>query len=447
MWKIVALLYLLSVVCTESAVTNDVSGEIHAVLIAGSNTYDNYRHQADVSHAYHVLKDHGVKEENIITLMYDDIANNPENPLPGKIFNAPRSKEVYQGVKIDYKGDDVNVNNVMAILKGDAKSVKGGNGRVLESTKENRVFVFFVDHGAPGVLAVVDSLMTVRQLNQTLQTMYDKEMFGQLVFYLEACESGSMFEGILPTNLNILAITASNSTEPSWGDYCDDPIMNTCLGDLFSTNWLEDSDIEDLTKESMRTQFDIVKILTNESNVMKYGEMRIFNEAVASFQGKLQTKHTKQANARRQQMMNKQKSIRWPIKDIPLLSLQSRIRRTKDLSKRAELAKQLEQMKTKRAYHDAHTHAFVQKLLQNESEELRQKILTKKPKQIVSLDCHHEVVTAYHEKCFNLGRNSYAMNVAGPLNNLCDHGFSARTVIKAMEEHCAHKNPQMDNIR
>lgn len=29
-------------------------GKIWAVLVAGSRMYDNYRHQADVCHAYHV---------------------------------------------------------------------------------------------------------------------------------------------------------------------------------------------------------------------------------------------------------------------------------------------------------------------------------------------------------------------------------------------------------
>lgn len=86
--------------------------------------------------------------------------------------------------------------------------------------------------------------------------MYDKKMFGELVFYLEACEAGSvgpcnsyllstilqMFEGLLPNDVNILAVTASNATESSWGTYCDDPVIDTCLGDLFSINWMEDSD-------------------------------------------------------------------------------------------------------------------------------------------------------------------------------------------------------------
>ena len=34
--------------------------------------------QADVCHAYKILRDNKVKTERIITMMVDDIANNPE---------------------------------------------------------------------------------------------------------------------------------------------------------------------------------------------------------------------------------------------------------------------------------------------------------------------------------------------------------------------------------
>ena len=47
-------------------------------------------------------------------------------------------------------------------------------------------------------------------------------MYKGLVFYLEACESGSMFEGLLPTDANIYAVSASASHEPSYGTYCGD---------------------------------------------------------------------------------------------------------------------------------------------------------------------------------------------------------------------------------
>ncbi|VDL72202.1 unnamed protein product [Nippostrongylus brasiliensis] len=57
---------------------------------------------ADAAHAYHTLKRHGVPEENMIVMMYDDIANNPQNPYKGKLFNRPHGEDVYQGLKIDY---------------------------------------------------------------------------------------------------------------------------------------------------------------------------------------------------------------------------------------------------------------------------------------------------------------------------------------------------------
>jgi legumain len=60
-----------------------------AVLVAGSNTYANYRHQSDVFHAYQILKKNGFTQDRIITFAYDDIAQNIKNPFKGKVFNKP----------------------------------------------------------------------------------------------------------------------------------------------------------------------------------------------------------------------------------------------------------------------------------------------------------------------------------------------------------------------
>ena len=70
-----------------------MAGNNHAVLIAGSNGYDNYRHQADICHAYNILSQGAIQDENIILLTYDDIANHPENTSTGKSFNSPSSTE------------------------------------------------------------------------------------------------------------------------------------------------------------------------------------------------------------------------------------------------------------------------------------------------------------------------------------------------------------------
>ena len=69
-----------------------------AVLVAGSRGWENYRHQADVCHAYQVLHHHGVPDDNIVVMMYDDIADSEDNPDRGKIYNKPGGPDVYQGV-------------------------------------------------------------------------------------------------------------------------------------------------------------------------------------------------------------------------------------------------------------------------------------------------------------------------------------------------------------
>ena len=47
---------------------------------------------------YQLLKRDGLKEENIVVFMYDDIANNELNPRPRIIINHPQGSDVYAGV-------------------------------------------------------------------------------------------------------------------------------------------------------------------------------------------------------------------------------------------------------------------------------------------------------------------------------------------------------------
>ena len=238
-----------------------VASDHWAVIVAGSNGWWNYRHQADACHAYQIVKKNGIPESNIILMAYDDIANNPENPFPGKIFNKPNGEDVYAGCNIDYTGSSVNPTNFLNILKGNKAAVKGGNGKVLQSGENSKVFIYFTDHGAPGLIAFPSEYLYANDLNNAIESMWANKQYSELVFYLEACESGSMFEGILRDDIKAYAITAANAEESSWGTYCypDDQIngvhIGTCLGDLFSVVWMEDSDKKDLRSESIDTQF------------------------------------------------------------------------------------------------------------------------------------------------------------------------------------------------
>ncbi|KAK2146065.1 hypothetical protein LSH36_635g01059 [Paralvinella palmiformis] len=158
---------------------SDIVGEHWALLVAGSSGWYNYRHQADICHAYQVLRRHGFPSNRIITMMFDDIADNTANPTPGEIINHPNGRDVYAGVKIDYSHEEVTPENFLAVLSGDASTVKGaGSGRV------------------------INRQLNARVLMETIKDMHQRRRYKQMVIYIEACESGSMLYHLLPKNIN-----------------------------------------------------------------------------------------------------------------------------------------------------------------------------------------------------------------------------------------------------
>jgi legumain len=263
-----------------------------AVIVAGSDGFWNYRHQADVCHAYQIMKTQGIPEDQIILLSYDDVASASQNPFPGKLFNKPDGEDVYAGCNIDYRGSDVTPKTFLDVIKGT------GSGKVLKSNKDSKVFINFADHGAPGLIAFPSGQLYAKDLHEALLYMNKNEMYGEMTLYIEACESGSMFDGILEENLNIYATTAANPSESSWGYYCspDDTVQGThigsCLGDLYSINWMEDTDSHNICSETLDEQFETILAKTTKSHVMKYGDMSFTSEVVGNFQGVCDTKAT-----------------------------------------------------------------------------------------------------------------------------------------------------------
>jgi len=257
----------------------------------------NYRHHADGCHAYKILRDNDVPAENIITMMYDDVANANENPYPGKLFNKPtdagdQGVDVYEGCKIDYSGKDVTAANFIAVITGDKSTVaNAGNGRVLTSTSSDRVFLNFVDHGGPGLVAMPEGPYLYKDdLQEAVKKMHTNNMYKKLVFYVEACNSGSMFTDFSVPEVYVT--TAANAKEPSWGTYCppqdsvDGKHLGSCLGDLYSINWMEDADAAKMKKETLEDQFKTVKKETKKSHVLQFGDLTIDSEPVGDFEAK-----------------------------------------------------------------------------------------------------------------------------------------------------------------
>jgi legumain len=264
-----------------------------AVLISGSNGYSNYRHQADVCHSYHVLINRGFNPNNIILLSYDDVANSPDNPFPGKLFNKPGDDAIdyNKGCKKDYTGDLVTPDNFVNVLTGNSLAMIGkGTGKVLKSCLFDHVFIFFTDHGGSGLISFPNEVMYANELINAFKIMYKKRMYKKMVVYIEACESGSMFDGLLDPSWNIYAVTASNPYQSSYATYCppndvvDGVHIGSCLGDEFSVNWMEDAD-KMIVGETLLEQYNTVKAETVNSEVCMYGDTGFTSLPVGSFIG------------------------------------------------------------------------------------------------------------------------------------------------------------------
>lgn len=170
-----------------------------------------------------MLTQGGFNPEHIVVMMYDDIAHNRMNPHPGRIFNCPGCPDVYKGVRVDYSSTNVNSTNFFSVLLGDKEAMYGiGSGRVIASGPNDRVFVYYADHGAPGLLGMPIGEVPI-YADELLSVLEEKHMFEgyrELVFFVEACESGSIFQGMLDDEMRIFATTAANALESSWGTYC-----------------------------------------------------------------------------------------------------------------------------------------------------------------------------------------------------------------------------------
>jgi len=183
------------------------SSDHWAVCVAGSSGFSNYRHQSDAHHCQQLMKKNGIPAENIILMSYDDAANSRQNPFKGQLFNKPNGENVYDASAINYKGNDVTPEKFLAVLTGDEATAQGP---VLKSNSKSKVFVAFFDHGAPGLIAFPHKYLYADDLNKAINTMHSNNMYEKLVFYIEACESGSMFPD-LKNDIGVYAVTASNA--------------------------------------------------------------------------------------------------------------------------------------------------------------------------------------------------------------------------------------------
>ena len=93
----------------------------------------------------------------------------------------------------------------------------------------------------------------------------------------------------LPTDTKIYALSAANPTESSWGYYCspNDVVqgkhIGSCLGDLFSINFLENTESIDVNAVNLTQQFEVIQKLTTKSHVMQWGDLSFQSDVIGDY--------------------------------------------------------------------------------------------------------------------------------------------------------------------
>ncbi len=213
-----------------------------AVLIQGSNGWDNYRHQADVLNMYQMLKGYGWSDDDIILIIADDLVNDSKNIYPGEIRSHSDGPNLYADVKIDYNTDTLTVGDIENILTGvQSKHLPV----VLDSDGETNVLLFWSGHGClkdfnasnNGFVWRKGTIFTDVAFRRTLERMSDENHFRKMLLLLEPCFSRNMAQqaDMFP---GILAIASASGTESSFADFHSSE-MGTWMSDRFSNNLVD----------------------------------------------------------------------------------------------------------------------------------------------------------------------------------------------------------------
>ena len=232
----------------------------YAVLVAASEGWKNYRHQADVLGMYHYLKEKGYDDDHIILIMADDIAYNEKNPLQGVVRREIGGDNLYDDLQIDYKLGDLSPEDLKQILTGEPSDAYPVT---LGSSYNDNVLFFWSGHGTKKGWSWKET--------EYLSPEFAREMFSAMKFrkqfaIVETCYSGGVAQGCTGIP-GLLMMTAANPYETSKADGLDEELLvyitNTFTSSILS--WF-DSKPNTVIRDLYLHAFD----KTNGSHVMIY---------------------------------------------------------------------------------------------------------------------------------------------------------------------------------
>jgi len=153
----------------------------------------------------------------------------------------------------------------------------------LPTTSEDNVYIYYDNHGGPGILGVPDGCggyITAKELSAAFDTMASKNNYKYIFFGLEACYSGSIAEIFKAPRM--VTITAANNKESSYAAVMDSAV-GTYLTNEFSNYWM--AEMDNNPEETIGDIFENVKSKTKGSHVCFYGDASMKTMKISEFLG------------------------------------------------------------------------------------------------------------------------------------------------------------------
>ena len=196
----------------------------YAVLVQGSNGWNNYRHQADVLSVYQMLKTKGFDDDHIILIIDKALASDAMNPEPGIIRAEDGGNDLLAGCSMDYDNADISpadISNILLGVKTDKTPV------VLPKDAGQNVLLFWSGHGHNHANNGADELawrnadvgrgMTADLLRQTISLMHQQGHYRKMFVLTEPCFSEAVITPLVGIS-GVLAMSSAGTFEQSFAD-------------------------------------------------------------------------------------------------------------------------------------------------------------------------------------------------------------------------------------
>ena len=196
----------------------------YAVLVQGSNGWNNYRHQADVLSVYQMLKTKGFDDDHIILIIDKALASDAMNPEPGIIRAEDGGQDLMAGSSMDYDNADISpadISNILLGVKTDKTPV------VLPKDAGQNVLLFWSGHGHNHANNGADELvwrnadvgrgMTADLLRQTISLMQQQGHYRKMFVLTEPCFSEAVITPLVGIS-GVLAMSSAGTFEQSFAD-------------------------------------------------------------------------------------------------------------------------------------------------------------------------------------------------------------------------------------